>query len=172
MLYRGRVAPRLFPLLSSARVNTIASFLGAQDICLDLDVANKRELFDAVGRHMEQRHGVPQERVVRSLARREGSGSTGMGQGVAIPHARLDGLDRILALYVRLKSPIPFDAPDDQPVSDILVLLVPAPAVSEHLTILAEAARMFSARRFRRRLHSCTDQQGAMQLFSTWPDAR
>lgn len=151
-------------------MNTLTDFLKPQDVCLDLEVASKSQLFDAVGRHMEREHAVPGDWVVQSLSRRERIGSTAMGQGVAIPHARVNGMDRIQALYLRLKSPIAFDALDDRPVSDVLVLLVPAPAVDEHLRILAEAAQMFSDRSFREHLHGCTDRQAVMQLFSTWPD--
>jgi PTS system nitrogen regulatory IIA component len=151
-------------------LNTIVDFLGPQDICLDLKVADKKQLFDAIGRHMEREHALPQDRVVVNLSRREQIGSTGLGHGVAIPHARIKGLNRILALYVRLKSPIAFDAPDGKPVSDVLVLLVPAPSTDEHLVMLAEATQLFSDRRFRENLHSCTDREGVMQLFSAWPD--
>jgi PTS system nitrogen regulatory IIA component len=153
-------------------VNTIAGWLGLRDICLDLEIANKDQLLDAVGRHMEREHLLPAYGVVQSLSRREKVGSTGLGHGVAIPHARVEGLDRVRVLYVRPKTPIPFDAPDDRPVSDFLVLLVPAPATDEHLAILAEAAQMFSDRRFREHLHACTDQRAVVQLFSSWPDAR
>jgi PTS system nitrogen regulatory IIA component len=153
-------------------VNAIASSLWPKDICLDLEIADKSQLFDAVGRHMEREHAVPGDWVVQSLSRRERIGSTGVGQGVAIPHARVNGMDRIQALYVRPKSPMPFDAPDGRPVSDVLVLLVPAPASDQHLKLLAEAAQMFSDRRFREHLHTCTDQRAVMQLFSSWPDAR
>ena len=153
-------------------MNAIASSLSPQDVWLDLEIASKSELFDAIGRHMEREHSLPADRVVQSLSRRERIGSTGVGQGVAIPHARVNGMDRIQALYVRPKSPMPFDAPDGRPVSDVLVLLVPAPASDEHLKLLAEAAQMFSDRRFREHLHTCTDQRAGMQLFSSWPDAR
>ncbi|WP_366504391.1 PTS sugar transporter subunit IIA [Propionivibrio sp.] len=70
--------------------------------------------------------------------------------------------------YVGLKSPIPFDAPDGKPVSDILVLLVPKQATEEHLQILAEATQMFSDGRFRERLHQCKHAQEVKQLFATW----
>jgi PTS system nitrogen regulatory IIA component len=153
-------------------VNAIASSLRPKDICLDLEIADKSQLFDAVGRHMEREHAVPGDWVVQSLSRRERIGSTGVGQGVAIPHARVNGMDRIQALYLRPKSPIPFDAPDGRPVSDVLVLLVPAPASDEHLKLLAEAAQMFSDRRFREHLHACSDQRAVMQLFSSWPETR
>lgn len=152
-----------FPLKS------IADLLPARDIILDLEVANKEQLFDAIGRHMEANHGMPKEWVVLSLARREQVGSTGLGEGVAIPHARIKDLLCIQLTYVRLKSPIPFGAPDGKPVSDILVLLVPKQATEEHLSILAEATRLFSDARFRERLHQSGETVAVKQLFVDWP---
>jgi PTS system nitrogen regulatory IIA component len=151
-------------------MNAIAGYLTGRDICLDMDVSNKRALFEEIGRHMEREHGLRWDRVAQSLARREQIGSTGLGQGVAIPHARVAGLARVRALYVRLKSPIQFDAPDDEPVSDVLVLLVPAPATDEHLSLLAEAMQLFSDQRFRTRLHACTEGKEIARLFSAWPE--
>jgi PTS system nitrogen regulatory IIA component len=118
---------------------------------------------------MEARHGMPQAWVVLSLSRREDVGSTGLGQGVAIPHARIKDLYRIHLAYLRLKTPIPFAAPDAKPVSDILVLLVPKQATEEHLSILAEATRMFSDPGFRKQLHLCEQPLAVRQLFATWP---
>jgi PTS system nitrogen regulatory IIA component len=157
--------------IESLTLNAIARYLSVDDICLDLDVANKRGLFDAIGRQMEREHALPHDAVVQCLSRREQAGSTALGQGVAIPHARISGLERIRACYARLESPIPFDAPDGKPVSDVLVLLVPSPATDEHLTILAEAARMFSDRRFRKQVRASVDPQQVVQLFATWPGA-
>jgi nitrogen PTS system EIIA component len=147
----------------------IAELLPARDIILDLEVANKDQLFDAIGRHMEATHGLPKEWVVLSLSRREQVGSTGLGQGVAIPHARIKDLLCIQLAYLRLKEPIPFGAPDGKPVSDILVLLVPKPATEEHLAILAEASRLFSDANFREHLHQCKQPAVVRQLFVDWP---
>jgi PTS system nitrogen regulatory IIA component len=155
--------------IESLTLNAIARYLSPRDIYLDLDVANKGRLFDAIGRHMQTEHALQQDWVVLSLSRREQAASTALGEGVAIPHARVSGLDRIHAVYARLKSPIAFDAPDGRPVSDVLVLLVPSPAADEHLRILAEAAHMFSDRRFRKQLRASTDPQQVVQLFATWP---
>jgi len=150
-------------------LKSIADLLPARDIILDLEVANKDQLFDAIGRHMEATHGLPKEWVVLSLSRREQVGSTGLGEGVAIPHARIKDLLCMQLAYLRLKSPIPFSAPDGKPVSDILVLLVPKPATEEHLAILAEASRLFSDADFRERLHQCGEPAAAKKLFAGWP---
>lgn len=76
-------------------MNTIAHLLWPEDILLDLDVPNQRRLFDEIGRHLAETHGMPPEWVTLILTRREHAGSTGLGEGFAIPHARVPDLDRI-----------------------------------------------------------------------------
>lgn len=149
-------------------LNTLVSYLHPENICLDVVVSNKLELFDVIGRHMEREHALPQEWVVRNLSRREQAGSTGLGKGVAIPHARVKELERMQVAYMRLKSPIPFDAPDGNPVMDILILLAPNQANEEHLRILADATQLFSDCRFRARLHQCGHASEVKQLFTSW----
>ena len=149
-------------------LSDIARYLSTCDIWLNLSVADKRGLFDAIGRHLEQEHALSHDLVVTSLSRREQAGSTAVGEGVAIPHARVSGLERIFIGYARLVSPIPFGAPDGKRVSHVLVLLVPSPATDEHLKILAEASHLFSDRRFREQLEASADRDATLQLFSTW----
>jgi PTS system nitrogen regulatory IIA component len=149
-------------------MNTIASLLQPEDIVLDLVVSTKGELLDAIGRHMERTHGLPHRAVTQDLSRREQIGSTGLGDGVAIPHARFEKLDRILVAYLRLDLPIPFDAPDSKPVHDFLVLLVPKQAAEEHIRILAETSRILSDRRFRGRLRQCGYPTEVKVLFDAW----
>lgn len=150
-------------------MNTISELLGADDIIFDLQVATKSQLFEEIGRHMEAKHGMPQAWVVLSLSRREEVGSTGLGNGIAVPHARIKDLDRIQLAYFHLASPIPFAAPDGEPVSDILVLLVPKQATEEHLRILADATQMFSDAGFRERLCRCSLPAEAKKQFDAWP---
>jgi PTS system nitrogen regulatory IIA component len=152
-------------------MESIAELLRPEDILLDLDVSSRSQLFEIVGQHMESLHGMPRDWVVLSLSRREAVGSTGLGEGVAIPHARIKDLSCIRLAYLRLKVPIPFDAPDALPVGDILVLLVPKEACSLHLALLAEATRRFSAAGFRQRLHRCATASEVRTLFSTWPSS-
>lgn len=151
--------------------STIADLLLPKDILLDIIVASKSELIDEIGQHMEWVHGIARESVAVSLSDREEIGSTALGQGVAIPHARVKELDRIQVIYIRLKLPIPFDAPDGKPVSDIFVLLVPKQATEEHLNILAEASQMFCDRHFREQLHFCKHPQEVKRVFEAWPES-
>jgi PTS system nitrogen regulatory IIA component len=143
----------------------IASYLRIEDILLDLEVAGRSQLFDALGCHISRGHGLPAELVVAGLVRREQLGSTALGEGIAIPHARVKDLERILIAYIRMRSPIPFDAPDGAPVTHVLALLVPKQATEEHLQILAEAAQQLSDRRFRQRLQNCATAEEVKRLF-------
>ncbi|MBK5517846.1 MULTISPECIES: PTS sugar transporter subunit IIA [unclassified Pseudomonas] len=142
----------------------LAEHLSVNDILLGVDVPNKSGLFELVGQHMEQTHKLPRHCVTTSLLRREQAGSTGLGDGVAVPHARLSELDTIHALYLRPRGPMAFNASDRKPVSDIVVLLVPAPAAPLHLDLLAEIARLFSDHNFREELDQCENEQEIMSL--------
>jgi PTS system nitrogen regulatory IIA component len=150
-------------------LTNIAKLLGPQDILLDLAVSDKQALFDAVDRHVAHTHALPKGCAAVSLTNRERIGSTGLGQGVAVPHARLRQLGHVVLVYVRLKTAIEFDAPDGHPVQDVLVLLVPEKACQQHLDILAEMTRVFPNRRFRQRLAQCATPEAVQRLFASWP---
>ena len=149
-------------------MSTVAKLLSSKDIRLDMDVSSRDRLLQEIARHMECEHGMPQDWVFQSLSRREKIGSTALGEGVAIPHARIKDLQRIQLAYIRLRQPIPFDAPDDKPVSDILVILVPKEATEEHLRILSEVTQMFSDPQFRQQLRQCGEVEETKQLFDDW----
>ena len=147
----------------------VAELLSAEDVLLDLEVSCKDQLIEQISRHMQRVHGLPHHSVALSLFHREQIGSTALGEGVAIPHARVKELDCIRVAYARLKLPICFDAPDGGAVGEALVLLVPKQATQEHLEILAEATQMLSDRRFRERLERCKQPLEIKQLFDNWP---
>lgn len=152
-------------------MNHVTQVLSAADILLDLDVSTKKLVFEKVGRHFQRRHGISHEQVIKSLLAREQLGSTGLGQGVALPHARIRHLPQAMAAFVQLKLPINFDAPDAKPVSDMLVLLVPEHATDQHLQILAEFAQMLGDRKFREQIRACDDADAIYRLFSAWPQS-
>ena len=128
---------------SSPARNAIAAVLRQDDILVDLAACSKERAFEDIARFVAAQRGLPREDVLASLLEREEIGSTALGQGFAIPHARVPGLLRPIAAFVRMEIAIPFDAPDGKPVSDLLVLLVPQRATDAHLLLLAEAAGMF-----------------------------
>lgn len=149
-------------------MNLIGSLLSRERITLDLDVNARGRLFEIVGQRFAMDLGLDAAHIVDSLATRERLGSTGLGHGIALPHARIKGLAQPVAAFVRLGLPISFDAPDGKPVSDLLVLLVPEQASEAHLQLLAELAQMFGDRRFRATLRKQSDAAGAHQTFAYW----
>jgi nitrogen PTS system EIIA component len=135
-------------------MNLIAKLLPPSNILLDLDVTSKKRLFEQAGLLFENNQGIGRSLVFDSLFARERLGSTGLGQGVAIPHGRIKGLKEAVGAFVRLSHAVAFDAPDGKPVALVFVLLVPEQATEQHLHILSELAQMFSDRELRERLRT------------------
>lgn len=153
-------------------MSLVAKLLSAQDVVVDLQVSSKKRLFEQVGLLFENQHALGRSVVFDSLFARERLGSTGLGQGVAIPHGRIKGLKEALGAFIRLSQPVPFDAPDGNPVSLVFVLLVPEKATEKHLQILSELAQMFSDRAMREAMSRAADASALHELIVTWqPDA-
>ncbi|MFT3928715.1 MAG: PTS sugar transporter subunit IIA [Spongiibacteraceae bacterium] len=102
--------------------------------------------------------------LLQSLLARERLGSTGLGNGIAIPHCRLKNLDRVVGALITLAEPIDFEAVDGKPVDIIFLLLAPAQALQEHLNALAALADLFNRAEFRQGLRAATD---SAQLYRT-----
>ena len=150
-------------------MNQIAELLPAANVVLDVEVADKSQLFAVIGGLFAAgAHPLTATTVARSLVAREKLGSTGLGQGIAIPHGRLRGLKEARGAFLRLAQPIPFDAPDGKPVSQVFALLVPEQATDQHLQLLSELAQMFSERSFRDNLASATDAGNICTLIGEW----
>ena len=144
---------------------TLASLLSADHVLLGADAANRDALFDLIGGFIERRYGISAQAVSSSLASREALGSTALGEGVAVPHGRLDEAHEPMALYIRPSSPISFAAPDGKPVSDVIALFVPERVTMTHLHLLGEIAEHFCDQRFRDLLHDCSDADAVCRLF-------
>ena len=150
----------------------VAKLLNPADVVLDMQVSSKKRLFEQVGLLFENQHAIARSVVFDSLFARERLGSTGLGQGVAIPHGRIKGLKEALGAFIRVAQPVPFDAPDANPVNLAFVLLVPEKATEKHLQILSELAQMFSDRALREALAAAPDAQALYELIQSWqPDA-
>ncbi|MGL6046899.1 MAG: PTS IIA-like nitrogen regulatory protein PtsN [Vogesella sp.] len=136
-------------------MSLIGKILPQQNVLADVDVSSKKRLFEQVGLMVENSHGIARSDIFDSLFAREKLGSTGLGQGVAIPHGRVKGLKEATGVFIRLASPIPFDSPDGKPVNLLFVLLVPEQATDLHLQVLSELAQLFSSRSLREKMASC-----------------
>jgi len=149
-------------------MNQLSKLLAPNHVLVDLDVGSKKRVFEQVGLLFENHDQIGRSLCFDSLFARERLGSTGLGQGVAIPHGRIKGLKDALGAFIRLKEPIPFDAPDGQPVKLVFVLLVPERATDLHLQILSELAQMFSDRAFREKLCAAADAAEIHRLITEW----
>ena len=102
---------------------------------------SKKRLFHDLGALAEQTYHMPSGEVVEALIEREGLGPTGVGHGIALPHARLAAADRVHGIFLRLEKPLNFDSVDRQPVDLVFALIAPVEAGVEHLRALALVSR-------------------------------
>ena len=147
-------------------MNTIATLLREEDILLDLDVSNQSALFEEIARHCARQYGLARELVVKALEGRESRGSTVLDAGVAIPHGQLSGVAAPLLVYVRLKPALPCGQQNQDPVTDVVALLLPQSAGVEPLLLLAEVAHSLADQDFRGRLQACSDARQVMRVWS------
>jgi PTS system nitrogen regulatory IIA component len=149
-------------------MNRLAAILPASNVLVNVEATSKKRVFEQAGLQFENQNAIARGIVTDNLFARERLGSTGLGHGVAIPHGRIKGLKIPLAAVLRLQQPIPFDAPDDEPVLLLIFLLVPEAATQRHLEILSEIAEMLSDRGLRERLKTEPDAAGVHKLISDW----
>ena len=119
----------------------VADLLTPDRVVAKLHATDKAQLLADLARRAAAATGLPQPAIQEALAAREALGPTGVGAGVAIPHARVAGLDRFFGLFARMKRQISYDAIDDQPVDLVFLLLIPPNATTEHLQALACVSR-------------------------------
>ncbi|MCL2830103.1 MAG: PTS sugar transporter subunit IIA [Betaproteobacteria bacterium] len=147
-------------------MNLLAQILPVENILLDLEASSKKRAFEQAGIIFENNQGVAFSLVFESLFEREKLGSTGLGQGVAVPHGRIKGLKAIQGAFFRLAAPVPFGSPDGKPVNMMFVMLVPEEAADQHLQILSELAQRFSDQNFRERLAAAPNPAAVRALFA------
>jgi PTS system nitrogen regulatory IIA component len=153
-------------------MNRISQLLPLTNVIVGLEASSKKRVFEQAGLLFENNQGIARVKVFDSLFARERLGSTGLGEGIAIPHGRIKGLKDAVAAVLRLSEPVAFDAPDGKPVSLLLILLVPEQATQQHLEILSEVAEMLSDRAMRDRLLSEADPKVLHEALASWQPAR
>jgi len=147
-------------------MSLLAQLLPPGHVLLDAELTSKKRLFEQVGLLVESSRGIARSTVFDSLFAREKIGSTGLGQGIAIPHGRIKGLKDAVGVFVRLSAPLAFDSPDGKPVNLVFALLVPEQATERHLEILSELAERFCDPEFRDSLSSASSPDFVFQAFA------
>ena len=140
-------------------MSLIGEILPLSHIVLDLEVSSKKRVFEQAGLLLENEAGLARADVFDCLFAREKLGTTGLGQGVAIPHGRHASVKKAVGAFIRTQEPVAFDAPDGKPESLIFVLLVPENATGEHLEVLSKLAGRFSQKAVREALMSADAQE-------------
>ena len=123
---------------------TISALLSPQRIFLDVEISSKKKLLELIANIVADKAQLTESTVYSSLLNRERLGSTGLGHGFAVPHARVEDLDQAIGCLFRLKHPVNFEAPDNQPVDLVFTIIIPQEATEEHLLILSSLASIFS----------------------------
>jgi nitrogen PTS system EIIA component len=125
----------------TATPKSLADLIGQDHVLADLRCRDKGQLLSDLARAAAAVVSVPDATIAAALAAREALGPTGFGNGFALPHARLDGLDQPFGLFARLARPIDFGAIDQKPVDLVFLLLLPAGADQANVSTLAAVAR-------------------------------
>lgn len=143
----------------------IGDLLSRDAIVMRGGASSKRQALSMAAEAASGVLGLDQARILEALLEREALGSTGLGSGVAVPHARLQGLDRVVGVFVRLDAPVAFDAVDDRPVDLLFALFAPPEAGAEHLRALAAVSRLMRSSDVREQLRQARTADAINALF-------
>ncbi|MFA6279363.1 MAG: PTS IIA-like nitrogen regulatory protein PtsN [Bdellovibrionales bacterium] len=120
----------------------LCDLLGSKAVLADLAATDKKQIIQALAQHAAAQLGLEEHVVFDVLWEREKLGTTGVGQGIAIPHGRVAGLEKVCGFFVRLGTPVDFDSIDQRPVDLVFLLLAPESAGADHLHALAAVSRV------------------------------
>ena len=143
----------------------IADLLADDGVVLRGGASSKRQALHVVAEAASHALGVPEGRALEALLEREALGSTGLGAGVAVPHARLEGIARVTAVFVRLDTPVAYGSIDDRPVDLMFALFAPPKDGAEHLRALAAVSRALRSSEMREQLRQARTPDAIRALF-------
>lgn len=144
----------------------IRDLLAAEAVCRQGRASSKKQLFQDIASKAAEVYGLEARAVFDALMERERLGGTGMGRGVAAPHARLAGVTAIRGVFVKLDKPLDFDAADGAPVDLVFALLAPEDAGADHLRALARVSRTLRDGSVCAKLRSCSDDTALHAVLS------
>jgi PTS system nitrogen regulatory IIA component len=149
----------------------IADIVSPDGIILDLrSCRSKRQVLKELARQAAHLTGIDQQRLLDALLERERLGTTGIGHGIAMPHAKLDEINRVVGLFARLDQPVDFESLDDQPSDLIFLLLAPNSADTTSLKALARISRLLRDPGMRERLRQEPDRRTVYRMLTEKPE--
>ena len=144
----------------------LEDIIGPNAVIPSLKAHSKKQAMQEVAARVAAVAGIPEREIFETLTQRERLGSTGIGNGIAIPHGRIVGLDHVVGVFARLDEPIDFEAIDDKPVDLIFVLLAPEGSGADHLKALARVARLLRVSDTAAKLRSTEDAKALYGLLT------
>lgn len=151
----------------------IAHYLQPNSIICESNIGSKKKLLERLSEILAERvPGLSDQAIFDSLINREKLGSTGLGNGVAIPHGRMDKLEKPICAFIKLDAAIDFDATDNQLVDLVFALLVPEDSTEEHLQVLSIIAEILSDQPFCTRLRNCQSTECLQKLMPQGDEQR
>lgn len=150
----------------------IADLISLEGVVPNLRATSKKQALQELARRAAELTGLHERAIFDVLLERERLGTTGVGNGIAIPHGKLPTLDRLYGLFARLERPINFEAIDEQPVDLIFLLLAPESAGADHLKALARVSRLLRDRTVCEKLRGTDTAEGLYALLTESPASR
>ncbi len=147
-----------------------ADLISSDCVLVNVRAGNKKQVLQELARKAAAITGLPEDTIYEVLMERERLGTTGIGHGIAIPHGKLPGLDRVYGVFAKLDRPVDFDAIDDQPVDLIFLLLAPANCGGDHLKALAKVSRMLRDRRLCEKVRGSSSCEAIYSLMNQTED--
>jgi PTS system nitrogen regulatory IIA component len=147
----------------------ISDILTPDRVIAHMKAGSKKQALQELARRAAAFTGVHERQILEVLLEREKLGSTGVGHGIAIPHGKLNSLDRLYGFFARLDAPIDFDAIDEQPVDLVFLLLAPESAGADHLKALARVSRVLRDRAFCEKLRGSSSSDALYALLADAP---
>jgi PTS system nitrogen regulatory IIA component len=144
----------------------LADILAKRAVLCCTGTQTKRQLFEELANLAAEITGHDAAEIREAITSREELGSTGLGNGIAIPHGKIAGLKGVTALVARLEQPIDFDSVDDQPVDIVVMLLAPTGAGADHLKALSRVARLLRTEAVVEELRAATDPEQLYAIFT------
>jgi PTS system nitrogen regulatory IIA component len=144
----------------------LSHMLTVDGIDAALTAANKKALFQQLGAAASRLTGIPARDIVTAVSEREKLGSTGFGAGIAIPHGKIEGLERVFGFFARLNTPIEFQSVDNLPVDLVFLILSPPDAGADHLKALASVSRTLRDRGTIAKLRGARSRDAIFALLS------
>ena len=144
----------------------IADLITPQSVIASFRVSNKKQALQELAKKAASLVGQPEKLVYDVLSERERLGTTGVGLGIAIPHGKLPGLERMTGLFARLDKPVDFEAIDNQPVDLVFLMLAPEDAGADHLKALARVSRLLRDRAVCAKLRGTDDADALYALLT------